>query len=206
MERSERKERECQSRRAEVLRQAERIFSAKGFRAATMAEIAGASGYAIGTIYQIFEGKEHLYTTMVNEKIERMFSCIREAVGRADTVKGKIEALVAAHFRFVEDNADFCRLFVLGESMALPEGITRLNDKMIANYLDHSLFIEDFIARGIESGDLKPMEPKAAASALLGMINAFTFNCVVTPGGTPLSAAVGVVMDIFLKGVAGHEY
>ncbi|MGZ6223492.1 MAG: helix-turn-helix domain-containing protein, partial [Syntrophales bacterium] len=65
MEKSKRKEMEFQLRRTEIISQAERIFAAKGFHNTTMAEIANASGFATGTLYQFFEGKEALYNVMV---------------------------------------------------------------------------------------------------------------------------------------------
>ena len=34
----------------------------------TMAEIASASGFSIGSLYQFFKGKEYLYSTMISEK------------------------------------------------------------------------------------------------------------------------------------------
>jgi len=50
MERSKRKEMECQLRRSEILHQAERILVDKGFYKTTMAETADASGFAIDKI------------------------------------------------------------------------------------------------------------------------------------------------------------
>ena len=55
MEKAKRKEREFNMRRAEILEHAEKIFAVKGFYNATVAEIAGASGFAIGTLYQFFK-------------------------------------------------------------------------------------------------------------------------------------------------------
>lgn len=201
MARSARKEREYQLRREEVLHHAEKVFSVKGFRNTTMMEIAATSGYAVGTMYRLFEGKEHLYTTMVIEKIERLIGIIRDAVEAEDTVVGKVRALVDAHFTFVENNEDFCRLFILGDAMAISEGMTILRERMIANYLDHILFIEDFIGAGIKSETLKDMDARAAASALVGMINAYTFDWIMRPGSHPLGDRAGEVFDIFTKGV-----
>jgi TetR/AcrR family transcriptional regulator len=201
MERSKRKAWELNRRRKEILKHAEKIFSSKGFHSATMAEIAGSSGYAVGTIYQIFKGKEHLYTTMVDEKMDRMYSEIRQSVVRVRDVMGKIEALVSAHFRFVENNVDFCNLFIRGEVMTLSEGLTTLRDKMIDDYLEHVKFIEDFVRDGLGVRSMRPMESRAIASALLGMINAFALDWMVVQDDKPLSAKVGSVLDIFLKGV-----
>jgi TetR/AcrR family transcriptional regulator len=206
MERSKRKAWEFNRRRREILKHAEKIFSSKGYHSATMAEIAGASGYAVGTIYQIFKGKEHLYTTMVNEKMDRMYSEIRQSVVSVQDVMGKIEALVSAHFRFVENNLEFCNLFIRGEIMTLPGGLTALRDKMIDDYLKHIKFIEDFIRNGLEVRSMRVMESRAIASALLGIINAFALNWMVAPDDSPLSARVGSVLDIFLRGVQQDGY
>ena len=50
-----RKEKEFQVRRTEILAQAEKIFSAKGFHETTMAQIAEASGFSIGSLYHFFQ-------------------------------------------------------------------------------------------------------------------------------------------------------
>jgi AcrR family transcriptional regulator len=205
MGRSARKEREYQLRREEILRQAEKVFSVKGFRNASMVDIAMTSGYAVGTMYRIFEGKEHLYTTMVIEKIEKMIGIIRDAVTAEDTVMEKIRALVNAHFAFVENNTDFCRLFILGDAMAISEGMTILRERMMGTYFDYILFIEDFIQTGIRSGTLKEMDARTIATSLVGMINAYTFDWIIAPGTHPLCARVGNVLDIITKGVLKHE-
>ncbi|MDI6777157.1 MAG: TetR/AcrR family transcriptional regulator [Syntrophales bacterium] len=201
MEKLKRKEREYNLRRAEILKEAEKIFAAKGFYKTTMAEIAEASGFAIGTLYQFFEGKERLYTTMVSEKLDMMYSEIREKVGSAESIIEKIEALVKAHFAFVENNVNFCTLFIQWEGTAISEGNTFLKDKMISSYLGHINFVEELMQEGTRAGYLKVMEQGTMAFALLGMINSFTFNWLVAPKDTHLSGKVGFVLDIFLSGV-----
>ena len=102
-------------------KQAEKIFAMKGFHDVTMAEIASASGFSIGSLYQFFEGKENLYTTMISEKLDLMYAEVRKAMNAAEDIIDKIEMLIDAHLQFVEKNADFCRLFIKGENAALSE-------------------------------------------------------------------------------------
>ena len=109
MDKLARKEREFKAHRAEIMDQAEKIFSAKGFHDVTMAEIASASGFSTGSLYQFFTGKENLYTTMISEKMDLMYGQIREEVMTAQEIADKISMLIGAHFQFVEKNADLCR-------------------------------------------------------------------------------------------------
>ena len=201
MEKTKRKEMEFQLRRSEILKQSERIFAAKGFHNSTMAEIADASGFAIGTLYQFFEGKENLFTTMISEKLDMMYLQIREAVTGSEKTMDKIENLVRSHFHFVENNVDICNLLIRGEGMTLSMGNTVLRDKIIADYVSHIDFIEDIMRRGIEMKSLKVMESRIMALAILGIIRSFFYDWMLSKQETPLSDKVDSVLDIFLKGV-----
>jgi len=204
MEKTKRKEMEFQLRRSEILNTAEKIFASKGFYDATMAEIANASGFAIGTLYQFFEGKEHLYATMVSEKLDRMYSKIRESVNREEHIFDKLEKLLSAHFHFVENNVDFCHLLIRGEGAILSQGETVLRDKIIADYLNHIGYVEYIMHQGIKTKALKAMEPRIMACTLLGVIRSFFYDWILTPKDTLLSDKVGCVLDIFLHGVGAE--
>ena len=130
MERLERKEREFKMRRAEILKQAEKIFSAKGYHNVTVAEIASASGFSIGSLYQFFEGKEDLYTKMISEKLDLIYTEVIKATNAANGIAGKLEALIDTYLQFVEENTDFWRLFINGESASLSEVMTVCVEKL----------------------------------------------------------------------------
>jgi len=201
MEKSKRKEMEYQLRRTDILKQAEKIFASKGFYNTTMAEIADASGFAIGTLYNFFDGKEKLYTTMVNEKLDKMYSDIRESVKREKNVLDKIKKLVESHFLAVENNIDFCDLLIRGEGSSLSDGGMVLRDRLIANYFKHIGFVESIMRLGMGKKILKGMEPKMMAYTLLGIIRSFVYNWMLSSQDTLLSDKVDCVTDIFLNGV-----
>ena len=92
MLKAQRKEREFNLRRSEILEQAEKIFAAKGFHNTAVAEIAEASGFAVGTLYQFFPSKEQLYISMLTEKLNMMYSAIRESTAKETDIIKKIEA------------------------------------------------------------------------------------------------------------------
>ncbi len=56
-QRSQRKQREYDARREEILLAAERLFSKNGFFKTSMAEIAEAAQFAMGTVYRFFKSK-----------------------------------------------------------------------------------------------------------------------------------------------------
>jgi AcrR family transcriptional regulator len=205
MIKSERKEREFNTRRLEILEQAEKIFAAKGFHDVTMAEIANASGFSIGSLYQFFKGKEHLYATMISEKIDLMYAKIQQEVKSADSHTDKIGALIGTHLHFVENNADFCRIFLRGENEALSEIMTSIRQKLIDDYYQHISFIEKILKSGIKNGTLRSFPPRDLANALSHLIRASSVDWLLVPSKEPLSSKSTFILDLFLHGAKKHE-
>lgn len=205
MVRTERKEREFNMRRAEILGKAEKIFAAKSFHDVTMAEIASASGFSTGSLYQFFAGKENLYTTMVSEKLDLMFAEVRKSTETAKDLIDKIETLIDAHLQFVEQNADFLLLFIKGEKVALSEAMTSLRQKLTDSYYNHITFIENLLKDGIETGLLRNLPSRDMAEALFYLIRASSVTWMLMPTLESPRSKRGFILDIFFNGVKNHD-
>jgi len=201
MEKAKRKEREFNLRRADILDAAVKNFAAKGFHNATVAEIAAASGFAIGTLYQFFESKEQLYTAMLTEKLAMMYAGIRAAVEEESDIVRKIELLVASHFRYVEENAEFCSIFVRGDYLSISEGSAELRTRMRSDYARHVAFIEEVMRTGMRTGFLKEMDPPMMAAALMGIVNSYAAKWIALGEEKSLTKKTPFVLAIFLEGV-----
>ncbi len=171
-----------------------------------MAEIAQGAGFAIGTLYQFFHGKEDLYVSMVIEKLQRMYQEIRDAVqAREDTLQ-KIEALVKAYFLFVENNAGFCTFFVRSDGATLPDVSNALKEQLINAYLGQIQFIEGLVSKGIKEGIFKADKSRDYAYALSWIIRGIIYDCLVGAHQGSLTDKTGLVIDIFLRGILKEGY
>jgi len=205
MGRDQRKEREFNSRRAAILDIAEGIFAGKGYFGTTMAEIAEASGFAIGSLYQFFESKEDLYKTVITEKVHLMQTKIRQDVSREETSPGKIRSLIHSHFDFVQRNEGFFTILLRWEGISESDGKKALLQTLLANREDYLGFIEEILASGMARGELKEDKPRPMALALLGMMDAFAFDWLIAPGKASLMTSVPYVLALYFNGVKGHE-
>lgn len=205
MEREARKEREFKARRAEILGQAEKIFAAKGFYNVTMAEIASASGFSIGSLYQYFEGKENLYTSIFTEKLDLMHEQVREKVNSTSGVAEKIETIISVHFQFVENNVDFGRLFIRGENDAPSEILTSLHQKIMDGHFQHLDFIASVLENGKKNGFIRDLPSSEMAEALFGLIRAAAINWLLFPKNKSLYSKKDFILDLFLQGVKKNE-
>lgn len=205
MVRSERKEREFNMRRMEILDTAEKIFAAKSYHDVTMAEIAYASGFSTGSLYQFFKGKENLYTTMISEKLDFIFAEVRKSTENVEDLMGKIETLIDAHLQFVEQNADFLLLFIKGEKVALSEAMTSLQEKLMNIYYNHISFIESLLEGGIKTGMLRNLPSRDMAEALFYLIRASSVRWMLMPTTESPRSKKGFILDIFLSGVKRYD-
>jgi AcrR family transcriptional regulator len=85
-----------------MLEAAERFFGERGFRSASMDEIAQASGVTKALLYEHFDSKEQLYEACVERARARLFDAIEEAVAAAATPDAQLRAFVATYFEQLE--------------------------------------------------------------------------------------------------------
>ena len=79
-----RKEREKLRHKEDILAAALHLFSSKGFHNVSMQEIAQASEFAVGTLYNFFESKDTLFDEMTKscgEKITKALIVILDGPG-----------------------------------------------------------------------------------------------------------------------------
>jgi len=205
MEKAKRKAREFNMRREAILAEAEKIFSARGYHNVTMADIAGASGFSTGALYLFFESKETLYTTMIIEKLTLMYKSILEEVAAAKNLNDKLSAFIGSHLRFVEENTDFCRIFLRGENELSPQTMDALRQRLRDDYLNNLSYIENILKAGIKKGVLRNLPPRDIATALSHLVRAAAVDWMMMPAKESLASKKDIILDIFLNGVKKHE-
>jgi AcrR family transcriptional regulator len=200
MEKLTRKEREYKARREEILNAAERVFAQKGFHNTTVAEISKESEFAIGTIYQFFKNKEELYYTMMIEKFNLLYSTLQKEISCNKKFFKKLSCLVDVVFSFIEQNVDFFKIFTWELNVLKPNMENKLKKQLITKHFSYIKLISDVIKEGLHEGVLKEGDADDLSSALLGMMNIFSFNWIFNQQQDSLRAKAPVIVNLFLNG------
>ncbi len=79
-----RRELEKKARREAIITAAGRTLIRKGFTAATMQDIAGEAGFAVGTLYLYFKDKESVFAGLYLEGMETLHGIILDAAGSGE--------------------------------------------------------------------------------------------------------------------------
>jgi AcrR family transcriptional regulator len=157
--------------RQEILRTAARLFQQRGYDATSMNDVAAALKLSKGGLYHHFQSKDEILFEIMNHAMEitqeRVINPVR---GIANPVE-RLRALIRLHIEVVLSPRDREITVMLHENHPLPPALRkRINNRK----KDYVHFVEGLMAEVQNSQAVKPkpaVSPRAAAFALLGMIN-----------------------------------
>ena len=167
-----RKQREQERHRNEILDAAERIFSRKGFRASSVSDIAREAEFAVGTLYNFFESKEHLYQELFLRKVGEIDPRIRAEVAAVKDPRKKIERLIDTDLDLVCKNRDFFLLH-MNEVIGVLKPLPLPSPEVRRRYEDFIGFVAGVISDGIKKRVFEKCDPMYAAISLIGIVH----NC-----------------------------
>ena len=195
------------AQRAHLMRTAAALFAQRGFTAATMNDVAAASGVSKATLYHYFSDKHALLGEIVGSHVARLQVLAREVIPTVDTSPSVLEpgrpgALPESRLR------ELIRRFMLAyadaqnEHRVLTEDVKFLDEVACKMVLDGQREVVSAFARGIAAcrSDLDPAMAKPLAMLLFGMIN-WTFTWLRPEGGLSHAALGQVVADLFFGGL-----
>ena len=155
--------------RQEILRTAARLFQQRGYDATSMNDVAAALKLSKGGLYHHFQSKDEILFEIMNHAMEmtqeRVITPVRSI---ADPVE-RLRALIRLHIEVVLSPRDREITVMLHENHPLPPALRKRINHRKKEYVH---FVESLIAdvqrgRGVKGA----VSPRAAAFALLGMIN-----------------------------------
>jgi AcrR family transcriptional regulator len=107
-----RRERRRQENESEILDAAEALFAARGFERATMADLARASRFALGTLYNTLGSKEEILHRVLARHLTAMRAEANDAEARAKTPRDKLAARILARVHYLARHRAFFALYV----------------------------------------------------------------------------------------------
>ncbi len=104
---AERRTRERQARRQQILDVARRLLLEKGLRAASINQIARAAELGVGTIYFYYRSKEEIFAELQQEGLDLLAERIHQAQAAVAEPADKLRRAAAAMLAFSRENRDY---------------------------------------------------------------------------------------------------
>lgn len=189
--------------RATVLKAALSVFSAKGYDAATLDNVAATAKVTRGAIYWHFKSKADLYNTLIDEVSARGNTVVQNAVAEGGTLLDILRRIFVNQCALMEDDRDARAvmelvLFKTGLNLELKAGRKKQIDEgnaLIAG-------IADAMRMGIAQGVLRDdVGPADMARAFLAFENGAIQQWLASPKSFSLKASAGSFADILIAGL-----
>ena len=203
----ERKEREKERRRQQIIVAAKRIFSKKGLSKTTMEDIAKESELSPGTLYLYFKNKEELYASLSLRILQFLSIRVSQVIKEhGEGPSEKLDRLIEAMYEVYEfDPMVIINMFHLQSS----ETLKNLSPELLAEIkilskkaLGH---IAGIFKEGIEQGVFIDRHPTALAdifwSLFSGVILWEASKNVINKDKDYLKSTLAVAFDLFCRGL-----
>ncbi len=203
----ERKEREKERRRQQIIVAAKRVFTKKGLSKTTMEDIAKESELSPGTLYLYFKNKEELYASLSLRILQFLSIRVAQVIEENDTnPPEKLDKLIAAMYEVYEfDPMVIINMFHLQSSETLrnlsPDLLQEINT-LSQKALGHMASI---FKDGMEQGYFIERHPIALAdifwSLFSGVILWETSKKVIDEDKDYLKSTLDTAFELFCRGI-----
>lgn len=186
--------------RQEILRTAARLFQQRGYDATSMNDVAAALKLSKGGLYHHFQSKDEILFHIMSHAMDITEERVINVVRRVDGAQERLRTLIRLHIEVVLSEEDREITVMLHENHPLPLALRR---KINGRKKDYVHFVENLIADvQRQHSSTSTVTPRAAAFALLGMIN-WIYQWHRPEGALTGDVIVRQFTEIFFHGAIG---
>jgi AcrR family transcriptional regulator len=185
-----------------ILEAAEQVFGASGLSGARMDDIAARAGVSVGTLYNHFEDRDALLSTLIVSRREDLLRRLDDVLAAHD--REPFEPQLEHFLRSVLEHFDSHKAFlaILLESeharMQQPMGLRSTGPNTALVQLHRR--VEELLVRGRIVQALRPEGAELFSSFLVGILKATLSRELYAPSGVPLANRAPALVLFFLHG------
>jgi len=183
-------------RRAQLLSAALESFTASGYHAASMDEIAERANVSKPVLYQHFPSKLDLYLAVLDLHIDSLVFSIQKAIASTSENKNRVKATIDAYFGFIEGEGEAFRLLFESDMSVEPQVRERL-ERMT---YDCAVAVSAVIS--VDTG-LPKDEAMILAIGLIGCAQISARHWLEKGGKIDRSQASALVTSLMWRGISG---
>lgn len=166
-------------RKDQILNTAEDVFAERGFVETRMDDIAGRSGLSKGAIYWYFKKKDDIIGALLDRVFRRNIDSMRASAALPLSV---LERIIAMGEQTSRDFESMSRLMPIAlEFYAVALRQRKVRKHLAAMYDEVLSILIPLVEEGIRNGELDDVDPRQAATLLLGMYEGLGLVWAISP-------------------------
>jgi AcrR family transcriptional regulator len=171
MGRTERREREKNLRRKQILDATRATLLEKGFEGTTIEAIANLSELSVGSIYVYFTSKEDIFAALQEEGILILHDMINEAISSTSTAEKRLLSIAHIYFEFRQNKSkyfDIMNHFLTSPKVIFPDHLKKRIDDLGNRILGE---LEKVIIQGIRNNEIQHRNSRECAIAFWALLH-----------------------------------
>lgn len=200
--RAGRRERELALRRDDVIAAASQIFSAKGFHAAQMSEIAARAELSLASVYQTFASKDELFDAVISTAAEQVEAAVRARVDATPDPREKLLAVSDALFACFQENLDVLRIYARATQGMPWRTRGELGAPAQRVYERVTGWVIELARAAARARALRGLDPEALALALIGAVMSNATRAAEAGDAAELARLAPRVRELFARVLA----
>jgi AcrR family transcriptional regulator len=168
--REERRERELELRRADVLAAAAAEFAEKGFDGAQMSALAARAEVALGTLYSLFESKEQLFQAVIETSANAVRDAVQAEVMAVAGARERLLHLVDVCFERFRNEPVFFRIYTQSTAGWPARIRAAMGESAHAQFSEFGEWIVGLARDAAAAGALRGVDPETFGLALMGAL------------------------------------
>jgi AcrR family transcriptional regulator len=153
--------------KAHILTRAEQLFAQRGYDGVSMREIAEACEITKANIYYYFKDKESLYLQVLESNLLAMIEMLQRAAQSDHTCRARMARIAETFMRLAREKRPLIQLSLRhfsGQEHELLHGLFRRHRRQLIGS------IEQVLAEGVRTGELRPLNIGLTALSFMGMM------------------------------------
>lgn len=186
-----------EERKAQILAAAAQVFVRDGLDAARMEDIAQQAGLSIGGVYWYFKGKEAVVQALLEGMFDADLRGLRGVVAAGGSVHERLAAYVRASLTETASQSPLSNELY---SLATRNAAARTH--LLAYLGEFQRLLADLIQQGIDRGEIRPVDPRRVALALIALYEGFNELAMLGLPDASGEAALLAMLDALLSGLS----
>jgi|TARA_Y100000031_G_C8125669_1_gene340368 AcrR family transcriptional regulator len=191
-------------RKEQILDAALNVIVRNGYHQSRMDDIVSTSGLSKGAIYWYYKSKKDVYLDLVNHWVIRYSDTLMELSQDGVSASDQLQNLFHTFFdQFEKDPVVFKALLEFWSLAGRDNDFNLKLEKVTHNFIQ---YIESIIRNGVDSGELKNVNPKITAMSIMVVIEGISWFTLFKENGVTAKEYTDTVSKFILSGLIKKTY
>jgi len=200
------KEKLDEFKREMILDAAWSVFTRKGFKEATMNDIAEEAQFALGTIYRIFKNKEDIFQTLLKLKLKGVHDIYLQSDDPSLNPMERIRIILKETYNYYHDNPQLLQILNFDRWVIDKEFIKNIRSTCKDEFTEMRSMIMDIVKNGIQEGYFREIESDRVALVLKGVATEFFWDSILSDEEIDIEELIDEILFMVMNGIGSVSY